>query len=70
MSLRRGTWLRLGEGADCGNVKLRVVLVDIFQPALVSSLQSACGTELHILCHKDRSLEVPPNVYQRPLLVN
>lgn len=70
MLLRRGTWLQLGEGADCWNVKLRVVLVDIFQPALVSSLQSAYGTELPILCHKDRSLEVSPNAYQRPLLVN
>lgn len=56
MLLRRGTWLQSGESADRGNMELRVMLVDIFQPALVSGLQSACGTALHILCHKDRSL--------------
>lgn len=67
MLLRRGTCLQPGETADCGNMELRVVLVDIFQLALVSSLQSACGTALRILCHKDRSLEVSPNVCQRPL---
>lgn len=70
MLLRRDMWLQLGEIADRGNVELRVVLVDIFQPALVSSLQSACGTALHMLCHKDRSSELSPNVCQRPLLVN
>lgn len=70
MLLRRSTWLQPGEIADRGNVELRVVLVDIFQPALVSSLQSACGTALHILCHKDRTSEVSPNVCQRPLLIN
>lgn len=44
------------------------MLVGIFQPALVSGLHSACGTALHILCHKDRSSEVSPNACQRPLL--
>lgn len=68
MWLRRGMWLQLGDGR--GSMELRVVLVDIFQPALVSSLESACGTALQILCHKHRSLEVSPNVCQRPLLVN
>lgn len=58
MWLRRGMWLQLGEIADHGNMELKVVLVDIFQPALISSLQSTCGTVLHMLCHKGRSSEV------------
>lgn len=70
MWLRRGTWLQLGEIGDRGNVELKVVLVDIFQPALISGLQSTCGTALHMLCHKGRSSEVSPNVCQRPLLVD
>ena len=68
--LRRSTWLQLREVADHGNVELRVVLAAIFQPALVSSEQSACDKALHVLRHGDRNSEVSPNVYQRPLLIN
>lgn len=63
-------WLQLREVAGHRNVELRVVLADIFQPALVSSVQSTRDKALGVLHHGDRNSEVPPSGYQRPLLIN
>lgn len=68
--LRRSTWLQLQEVADHGNVELKVVLAALFQPALVSNVQSTCDKALHVPRHGDRNSEVSPNVYQRPLLIS
>lgn len=63
-------WLQLQEVAGHRNVELRGVLAAIFQPALVSSVQSTRDKALGVLHHGDRNSEVPPSGYQRPLLIN
>lgn len=57
-------WLQLQEVAGHRNVELRGVLAAIFQPAMVSSVQSTRDKALGVLHHGDRNSEVPPSGYQ------